>query len=261
MTTGYHDLLSPDREYALLIRAGAGDKDAASVLIEHNQRLVWNVAIRYHKAGIAGYQEIEDLVQWGNMGLMDAIRKYDPKRRTRFSTYAILWIRAYIYRYTSINSGCVRLPHKAARKILNIRHARAVLSESLRREPTAQEIAAHLSLPVDFVAGALASFLAGSVSLDQVSEKSPDIDNPSLLSEIVAGDQVPVLDQVERQEVLRSLHDAIAALPERTRQMVEMRLEGHTWQQIADCHGSSATNARVVTHRALACLRAVVDQD
>lgn len=130
-------LLTADEEKALAHRIKAGDQAARQEMIESNLRLVIAIAKRYANRDIP----LSDLIAEGNMGLMQAVEKFDPEMNYRFSTYAVWWIRHAIERDIMNTGRAVRLPihlHKAINRILKIQRD---LGKTLNREPTYTEIA------------------------------------------------------------------------------------------------------------------------
>ncbi len=140
-------LLQPEEELELLHRAQAGDEDAQNRLIESNLRLVISVARRYVRPGLP----LEDLVQEGAIGLVKAIRNFDLSRGLRFSTYAVHWIRQSVGRAADAHMNMIRLPNHAVDSLRKIERTRNELRATLGREPTEEEIAAHLEMPVSKV--------------------------------------------------------------------------------------------------------------
>jgi len=140
-------LLQPDEELELLRRAQEGDEAAQNRLIESNLRLVISVARRYVRPGLP----LEDLVQEGAIGLVKAIRNFDLNRGLRFSTYAVHWIRQSVGRAADAQTNMIRLPNHAIDSLRKIERTRNELRAVLGKEPTEEEIAAHLEMPVSKV--------------------------------------------------------------------------------------------------------------
>jgi len=138
-------LLDAAGEQALARRARAGDAEAERQLIEANLRLVISLARRYVHRGLS----LLDLIEEGNVGLLHAVRKFDPDRGTRFSTYATWWIRQAIVRALANQARMVRLPVHV--ELLLSQHAKAqrALAQELGRAPTAAEVAARLGRTVE----------------------------------------------------------------------------------------------------------------
>lgn len=140
-------LLQPDEELELLRLAQEGDEAAQNRLIESNLRLVISVARRYVRPGLP----LEDLVQEGAIGLVKAIRNFDLNRGLRFSTYAVHWIRQSVGRAADAQTNMIRLPNHAIDSLRKIERTRNELRAALGKEPTEEEIAAHLEMPVSKV--------------------------------------------------------------------------------------------------------------
>ncbi|MDW8052568.1 MAG: RNA polymerase sigma factor RpoD/SigA [Armatimonadota bacterium] len=154
-------LLSPEEEQELLRRAQQGDEEAQNRLIESNLRLVISVARRYVRPGLP----LEDLVQEGVIGLIRAIRNFDVERGLRFSTYAIHWIRQSVGRAADAQINMIRLPNHAVDSLRKIERTRNELRILLGKEPSYEEIAAHLGMPVSKVAR-LARYARANYSLE-----------------------------------------------------------------------------------------------
>ncbi len=139
-----HSLLTPEEEKELAVRyAETQDVHAAARLVTANLRLVVKLAYEYRRA----YRNMMDLIQEGNMGLMQAVKKYDPYRGVKLSSYAAWWIRAYMLRYILANWRMVKLgTTQAQRKLFfNLNKEKARLS-AMGIEPTSKEIAALLDV-------------------------------------------------------------------------------------------------------------------
>lgn len=135
-------LLSRDEEASLSRKILKGDTAARQALIEGNLRLVIKIAKSMWNPSLT----LVDLIQEGNIGLMKAAEKYDGKRNVRFSTYASWWIRQSIAR-SIINTGrTIRLPHRKEAMVKKIQAVKSVMSQELKREPSAEEIAARVGI-------------------------------------------------------------------------------------------------------------------
>jgi RNA polymerase sigma factor (sigma-70 family) len=140
-------LLDAAEEQALARRARAGDAEAERHLIEANLRLVISLARRYVHRGLS----LLDLIEEGNVGLLHAVRKFDPDRGTRFSTYATWWIRQAIVRALANQARMVRLPVHVELLLSRYAKAQRALQQELGRTPTPDELADRLGRTVEQV--------------------------------------------------------------------------------------------------------------
>ena len=157
-------LLTPEEEVELAERIKAGDKAARTHMIKANLRLVVKIAKDYSGYGVP----LADLISEGNIGLMKAVERFDPEKGGKLSTYGSWWIKQSIKRALSNQSKTIRLPVHLVDKIARMRRISNMLSESLGRDPSNEELGEELGLPARKVA-----------MLKQVSQRTTSLDEPT----------------------------------------------------------------------------------
>jgi len=137
-------LLTADQEKDLATKIKKGSRMARQKMIKSNLRLVINIAKRYSYLGIP----LSDLIEEGNLGLMKAVEKYNPKKGYRFSTYAAWWIKQYITRAIANQGKTIRIPVYMVELLIRFKKVQEILAQKLRRTPSIQEIAKKMKKPV-----------------------------------------------------------------------------------------------------------------
>jgi len=212
---GATPLLKREEELALAHRVRKGDEAARDHMVRANLRLVVRLARDYLNQGLP----LEDLIAEGNIGLMKAVERFDPKHGVKLSTYAAWWIKQSIRRALSNQSKTIRLPVHIVDKLGHIRKAERKLSEELGREPTDEEISDEMGLPLEKLSQLRRASLPTS-SLDAMVGE----DGETALGELIAdeGAQDPALfaqDKGSRQD----LEEMLSELNERERAIVVKR--------------------------------------
>ncbi len=257
-----------EREYEVeLGRRWRDEKDQTAVneLVESHVRLVVRIA-----SGFRGYGlPVNDLIQEGNLGLLQAAKRFDPEREVRFSTYASWWILAGIQEYIVRNSSIIRIGTTPAQKSLffNLRKLRARIAgnlEGLMTNDERETIAKELKVPLAAVERMEAHFSAPDRSLNaSIGDEDGD-----RLQDFLADDRSnPEENVIEMHDsAVRAswLHDAMDGLSERERDIIQLRFfddEKITLAEIGQSYGVTKERIRQIEGRALKKLKAVLSED
>ncbi|MDN5864585.1 MAG: sigma-70 family RNA polymerase sigma factor [Gammaproteobacteria bacterium] len=212
---GFHSLLTADEEKELSRRLLKGDEAARCRMIECNLRLVVNIARSYTGRGV----QLPDLIEEGNLGLMQAVERFDPEKGFRFSTYASWWIRQAVERATITHGRTVRLPVHVARELYSSLRSEQTLRQELGRTPTSAEIATDSKLSVERVE-MLRHYGMHAVSVDAPLGEQLDI---TLVDGLVdeSGDDPD--RHADTQQLARMINKWLVNLNTKQRQVIELR--------------------------------------
>ena len=244
VNTSKLSVLSPVEMDVLLRRARQGDTDARQKLIEGNLRLVLSVIQRFDKRG----ENPDDLFQVGCIGLIKAITNFDPEKQVKFSTYGVPMIAGEVRRYLRDNSA-IRVSRSIRDVAYRVLQCKEALMASLGREPTLEEIAKELALPVEEVSQALDAVSAPVSLFDPVYSDG--------------GDPLTVMDQVmdNRNTELNwmehiALRSAFRELNDREKQILSLRFyDGKTQIEVANVLGISQAQVSRLEKGAIGAMR------
>jgi RNA polymerase sigma-32 factor len=253
-----HPLLTPEEEHTLAIKyAETGDASAAVRLVTANLRLVVKIAYEYRRA----YRQIMDLVQEGNIGLLQAVKRYDPYRGVKLSSYAAWWIRAYILRFILNNWRLVKLgTTQAQRKLFfNLNKEKARLS-ALGIEPTAAVIAGRLGVEEQEVTDMDRRLSSGESSLDAPAGDTDGraVSRLDLLASPDASPDAQVAEEEIQQILKAKLATFRTTLTGKDIEIFDERLVAEsplTLQELGDKFGISRERVRQIEARLTGRLR------
>ncbi len=247
--------LDHDREVELARLVHEGDVVALRGLVEANLRFVVAYAKRYRNPNVP----FLDLIHEGNLGLIQAAKKYDPFKEgqdVKFITYAVWWIRQAILHALAEHAGSFRLPQKQANTLYRMERIRAALTDRFGRPPADTSLAEELGISVEDVR-VLSQAAQTSLSLNEPVDEEGD----SELGDLLEQTTLPNTDErILRESFSHALADALADLPARERRVLELRFglgddQPKTLREIGEALGLSRERVRQIESRALNQLR------
>ena len=254
---GQVKLLTPQEEVELAAKIKKGDKKAREHMIKANLRLVVKIARDYEGIGLP----LLDLISEGNIGLMKAVERFDPRKGGKLSTYGSWWIKQSIKRALANQSKTIRLPVHLVDKISRMRRTAMKLQEDLGREPTDEELAAELGT----TAARVSQMRTASIRPASLDAPVGDEDS-NKFSEIVEDERaVNPYDELEDKTVVSMLQDMVKHLDEREATILRYRfgLDGgseKTLEEVGEKFGVTRERVRQIQNLALRKLRKMIER-
>jgi RNA polymerase primary sigma factor len=252
------EMINAEEEVELAIKIQTGDERALNRLVRANLRFVISVAKQYQNTGLT----LEDLINEGNLGLIEAAKRYDHTKGFKFISYAVWWIRQSILKAAADNSRTIRLPHNRLGEIQKISKASNEFEQKNERTPTAYELSDLTEMDVAKVEMSL------KMSKKQVSIDAPmsnDDDNNSLVSVLENSDTPDPTDSLMQESLSKDLERTLSYLKGMEAEVIRLfyGLGGSsemTLEEIGNTFGLTRERIRQIKERGLRRLRRVSSQ-
>lgn len=241
---------------ALWKRVQKGDRKAKGKMMELNLRLVIPVAKKYRRDGL----DLLELIEEGNLGLLQAIDKFDPSKGFRFSTYAIYWIEQYIRRFIDEQGGSIKIPSHAWSDVKKWGATWQRIKEELGRDPTLTEMAEELQVSARKISSILETINAAR-GIDSLASQISEEEGSATLEDSITDDGAGNPDDVlSRSSSNSELFEILQELDERDKRVLIMRYglennEPMTLQEVSEVLGISRERVRQIEERAVYFLR------
>ena len=238
--------LTRDEERVLGLKIAEGDTASLQILVQRNLKYAVSVANKYRGCGLS----LQDLIEEGNIGLIQAAKRFDPAHKVKFITYAVWWIKQTIMNSLAEQSGTVKLPVKQAGKVFKGAKCFNDLAQTLGREPTQAEVAQRQGIPIKVYENNMRAYRT-HISLDTPLKKGEDTTYLELLEK---QDTVPYDEQIMKKELEARVDQLLLDLPEREKEILRMRFgfdeESKTLEEIGKKIGLSRERVRQIEKRA-----------
>ncbi len=252
-------LLTPEEEIELSIKIRKGDKKARHKMIQANLRLVISIAKKYSHLGVS----MMDLIEEGNLGLMKAVEKFNPKKGYRFSTYGAWWIRQYVSRAIANQGKTVRMPVYVIELLMRYKKVTENLTSSLKKKPKLSEIAKRMKLPMKRVKQ-LSKMVTGTTSLNTPIGEEGSTEFMDLIEDENMPSAVDGLSNFLTRERINVL---LSRMSKREQKILGLRFGlkdgvGHTLRDTAKHFGITRERVRQIESAAMRKMREhMIEQD
>ena len=257
-------VLSQDELDTLIEKSMENDREAINKIVEHNLGLVVSIAKKCNNSGIP----ILDLIQEGNLGLYDAIVRFDKKRNIKFSTYAAFWIKKYIYDAIYDQSRNVKISRRKELQVRYLKRAEYELMQKLQRKPRLEEISEYTDLSI-YVIKELKTYMIDTISLDEVIKNvKNNFDDEKSKEELKLESCFPCdfsssFEKIEEKERNKLIYEVLncSSLNKREKEIIALRygfIDGRrvlSLQEIANHYNLSRERIRQLEEGALKKIR------